>query len=332
MHLRVSLRRITTAMLALGVLVVFAVAVLPRSTTRSASAAGDCTIDASLDSEEQAFLTLINNHRAQNGLPKLAISYTLTRASAWKSKDLGVNAYFAHDDLTRTWVQRVRDCNYGFNTYIGENIAAGVTTAQQAFDIWKNSPGHNANMLGSNYNSIGIGRYFVQGSPYGWYWTTDFGGFDDGWSTIAQTATVPAATLTPTATRTSTPVLAPTQTSTPTPVATATAPSIYLGGGASPAYLRAGSKQILAARVLTTRSMTALIDVEVYNASGARVFQTYADNRILEANGSNVMHFRWTLPAGLAPGTYTVMVGAFSPGWGTVYAWNPNAAIFVVAP
>jgi uncharacterized protein YkwD len=145
-----------------------------------------------MDSEEQQFLTLINDHRAQSGLPPLALSYTLTKASAWKSADMGTNRYFAHDDLNRTWVQRVQDCGYGFNTWLGENIAAGVQTAQQAFDIWKNSPGHDANMLGANYTSIGIGRYYAAGSPYGWYWTTDFGGFDDGYSSIAEEAPAPA--------------------------------------------------------------------------------------------------------------------------------------------
>lgn len=149
----------------------------------SASAAGDCTVDATMDSEEQAFLVLINNYRAQNSLGPLSASYMLTRASAWKSKDLATNNYFAHDDLTRTWSARIVDCDYGFNTWLGENIAAGYTTAASVFAGWQASPGHNANMLGTNYTTIGIGRYFVQGSTYGWYWTTDFGGFSDGWAT-----------------------------------------------------------------------------------------------------------------------------------------------------
>ncbi len=361
MYLRISLRRISAVLVALGVLVAFAAIALPRASTRTASAAGDCTIDASIDSEEQGFLTLINNYRAQNGLSRLAISYTLSRASAWKSKDLGVNAYFAHDDLSRTWVQRVRDCNYGFNTYIGENIAAGVTTAQEAFDIWRNSPGHNANMLGSNYTSIGIGRYYVQGSPYGWYWTTDFGGFDDGWSTIAATATPAPPTVTPVPpTRTSTPVAAPTRTPTPvvaptrtatpvppsnTPTRTATAPaptntpsatptpapqvSMTTIVSASPMYVHGGSKQLFTIQVATTPSVYALVDLEVYSAAGARVLQTY-QSAILRVDSSNKSYVPWTLPAGLTPGTYTVKVGIFSPGWGTVWAWNPNAAMFIV--
>lgn len=39
----------------------------------TALAAGDCTTTPSIDADEQALLTLINNHRAQNGgLPPLA--------------------------------------------------------------------------------------------------------------------------------------------------------------------------------------------------------------------------------------------------------------------
>lgn len=149
-------------------------------------AAGDCTVtgaEAALDAEEKAFLTLINNHRVANGRAPLTVSYTLTRASAWKSKDMGTLSYFAHDDtpIARSWSQRIRDCGYGFSTYLGENIAAGYTTGDSVFNGWKNSPGHNANMLGANYTTIGIGRHYVAGSPYGWYWTTDFGGYDDGW-------------------------------------------------------------------------------------------------------------------------------------------------------
>jgi uncharacterized protein YkwD len=162
-----------------------------------AGAAGDCVADERVDTEELAFLALVNQHRAQNGLPALGLSYTLSRAAAWKSRDLGVNRYFAHDDLSRTWVQRIRDCGYAYNTYIGENIAAGVSSAQGAFDLWKNSPGHNANMLGANYKTIGIGREYVAGSPYGWYWTTEFGGVDDGYAEIAKPTPIAALPPTP---------------------------------------------------------------------------------------------------------------------------------------
>ena len=196
------------------------------------SAAGDCTADPSLDSEELAFLTLINNHRAANGLGPLAPSYTLSKAAQWKSNDMGVNAYFAHDDLFRGWVQRLRDCGHTANAWLGENIAGGTQTAQEAFNIWKNSPGHNANMLFEHYTGIGIGRAYVPGSPWGWYWTTDFTSVNDPFPPGNPTATptrTPTRTNTPiaatsTPTRTSTPVAAtstPTRTNTPS-IATST--------------------------------------------------------------------------------------------------------------
>lgn len=179
---------------ALGAIVVASASMAMDASThlRPAAAATGCNTDEIVDAEEQAFLALVNQHRVQNGRAPLGLSYTLSRAAAWKSRDMGVGAYFAHDDIGRTWVQRIRDCGYRYNTYIGENIAAGVASAQAAFDLWKNSPGHNANMLGTNYTTIGIGREYVAGSPYGWYWTTEFGGVDDGYAVISQPEPVEA--------------------------------------------------------------------------------------------------------------------------------------------
>ena len=185
---RISFVVFTIAAALLATLFAFAVS----GAAPPAFAAADCVAGERVDTEELAFLALVNQHRAQNGLPALGLSYTLSRAAAWKSRDLGVNRYFAHDDLSRTWVQRIRDCGYRYNTYIGENIAAGVSSAQAAFDLWKNSPGHNANMLGANYTTIGIGREYVAGSPYQWYWTTEFGGVDDGYAEIADPAPIEA--------------------------------------------------------------------------------------------------------------------------------------------
>jgi uncharacterized protein YkwD len=180
------------------------------------AAAGDCTADPSLDSEEIAFLSLINNHRAQNGLGPLTPSYTLSKAAQWKSNDLGVNAYFAHDDLFRTWVQRLRDCGHTANAWLGENIAGGTASAQAAFDIFKNSPGHNANMLGTAYTGIGIGRAYVAGSPFEWYWTTEFTSINDPFPSAPTPTKTPITTPAPTATNTPAP---------PSATATAAPPS-----------------------------------------------------------------------------------------------------------
>lgn len=131
-----------------------------------------------LDAEEQAFLNLLNQHRAQNGLASLSANTNLQAASEWMSADMGSHNYFSHtDSLGRDPFQRMRDFGYNYNTWLGENIAAGTSSAQVVFDLWRNSPGHNANMLNPNYKVVGIGRVYTNGSTYGWYWTNDFGGY-----------------------------------------------------------------------------------------------------------------------------------------------------------
>ncbi|MCH8950302.1 MAG: hypothetical protein IIB87_08000 [Chloroflexi bacterium] len=146
-----------------------------------AHAGPDCAANSSIDSEEQAFFTLLNNYRADRGLSRLAMSETLNRAAAWKSQHMASNGYFAHDDigLGRTFTDRLRDCGYDFNTWMGENIAAGNETAAATFAQWRESAGHNANMLNPDFNAVGIGRAYDDATPYGWYWTAEFGGVVD---------------------------------------------------------------------------------------------------------------------------------------------------------
>ena len=206
----------------LTILALMAAAALPLlSPASEARALTNCDVtagDLALDAQEQAFLTLINGYRAQNGLGALKVSTNLDRSSAWLSRDLGVKNYFSHtDSLGRTPSTRAMNC--GYPSGAGENIAAGTVwdTAQEVFAAWQGSPGHNANMLNASYKMIGIGRAQVAGSTYTWYWTTDFGLVDDG---TAGTAPPPAAT--PTATPT--PIRTPTSTPTPTPTPT-TVPS-----------------------------------------------------------------------------------------------------------
>jgi Cysteine-rich secretory protein family len=72
--------------------------------------------------------------------------------------------------------------------YGGENAAAGQTTPHAAFYGWLYEPttvstcgfnlqnGHRYNILNNNGPAAGVGYASVPGSPYGVYWTQDFGG------------------------------------------------------------------------------------------------------------------------------------------------------------
>jgi uncharacterized protein YkwD len=130
-----------------------------------------------LDSEEQAFLGIINDYRAQNGLGALVLNDSLNGVASWMANDLAVNNYFSHtDSLGRDPFQRMDQLGYNYNTWRGENLVAGTDTAPYAFQLWKDSPGHNENMLGEHYTVIGIARAYSANSNFEWYWATEFGG------------------------------------------------------------------------------------------------------------------------------------------------------------
>ena len=182
-----------------------------------------------LSGEEQALLEDVNSYRIQNGLNPLTISSTLTEAARVMSQDMANVDYFSHtDSLGRTPFQRMAlsgyDCE-AYNTWCGENLAAGVSAGSETFELWRNSPNHNGNMLNPNYVVAGIAAAFNQDSTYGWYWTLDMGGVDDSGQappTATPEPTPIAPTLTPSPSPTATPQASPTATPEPAVSPTAT--------------------------------------------------------------------------------------------------------------
>jgi uncharacterized protein (TIGR03437 family) len=133
-----------------------------------------------LDTEEQAVLKLINDYRVANGLGTLQVSVALTNAADWMSNDMATKGYFSHTDSTgRDSFTRMRSFGYNFNTWLGENIAAGYSDAATTFNQWKTSPAHNEVMLQPDFKVIGIGRVVNLSANYRYYWTTNFGGIVD---------------------------------------------------------------------------------------------------------------------------------------------------------
>jgi len=169
-----------------------------------------------LTDEEAALLSLINEYRVQNGLSPLGVSPTLTTAARWMSEDMAEHNYLGHiDSLGRDPRERMQAFGYTGSGW-GEIIRVGSSTPEGAFEAWRNSPGHNQVMLTSYFVVAGVGKAVNLDSSYGWYWTVDFGDYDDSdgsWPT-------PTSTLTPTPSPTPTP--APTPAPTPTPALTPT--------------------------------------------------------------------------------------------------------------
>ncbi|MEM3464940.1 MAG: CAP domain-containing protein [Candidatus Jordarchaeales archaeon] len=144
----------------------------------SASSIWVCTAD--LNSEKNTLLSLINEYRQQNGLQPLRVSSALATAAQLHSEDMALHNYFSHTSLDgRTVRDRVMQAGYTYNTVIGENIACGVAAAQYVFEAWKNSHTHNSIMLDPRFKVIGIGAAYNATGYFKYYWTADFGGYDD---------------------------------------------------------------------------------------------------------------------------------------------------------
>ncbi|HEY5624990.1 MAG TPA: CAP domain-containing protein, partial [Dehalococcoidia bacterium] len=177
--------------------------------------------DPSFDSEEQAFLTLINDYRAQNGRAPLTTDCRLNAAADWFANDMAIDNYwpsnhYDNEDPPRSPAQRASE--FGFNLG-GEIIAGGQISAKQALEAWQNSPGHNSVML-RDYVVIGIGRAFHPNAKYRWYWVADFAYYVPP-PAQPQCGPPPTPPLTPSPTPVPTPVPTPSPTPVPTPSPTA---------------------------------------------------------------------------------------------------------------
>lgn len=134
---------------------------------------------------EDSVLSLVNQHRAAGAScggsgfgPTHALSMNgqLRLAARGHSEDMAIQGFFSHTSPQGvTFSQRIRAAGYG-GSPIAENIAAGYATAEAAVAAWMSSPGHCANIMSPSFRSIGVGYAYRSGSPYGAYWTQDFGG------------------------------------------------------------------------------------------------------------------------------------------------------------
>jgi uncharacterized protein YkwD len=114
--------------------------------------------------DEQLLVTLTNQARAAAGLPALKVDSALHDMARWRSKDMIDRHYFSHSippDGKKVF-DYLQASGYCFKV-AGENIGTNnfpddiaTQTIQQGF---MDSSGHRANILGTGWDSIGIGAY-----------------------------------------------------------------------------------------------------------------------------------------------------------------------------
>lgn len=139
---------------------------------------------AQADNVEARVLALVNAARARPQrcggqafapAPPLRLNDTLQSVASAHAAEMARYSYFSHTGRNGSTVDgRATQAGYPWRN-IGENIAAGQTTADTVVRGWINSPGHCANIMSPAYSEMGAAFVVNQQSSAGIYWAQVFG-------------------------------------------------------------------------------------------------------------------------------------------------------------
>jgi hypothetical protein len=101
--------------------------------------------------------------------------------------------------------------------------------------------------------------------------------------------------------------------------------------GVEPNVASPGQEVAVWQELIATSDANLLVDFELYDAQGQKVWQTWHDGQPLSGGAATTQTAQFTID-NLPPGDYVCKIGVFSAGWGTLYAWNDEAASLRVEP
>lgn len=124
------------------------------------------TSSANVATAEKNAVELMNADRRANGLSDLKVSSAVTAAARSHAQDMVNRKFFSHSNPDgKTPSDRLKAAGISYSA-VGENIAEN-TSVQAAETSFMNSSGHRANILNSNYTTVGIGvAYDSAGNVY----------------------------------------------------------------------------------------------------------------------------------------------------------------------
>jgi uncharacterized protein YkwD len=124
-----------------------------------------------------ALLDQVNAARRKGGAPPLRANPLLDKAAQKHAEDMLARGYFAHESPGGGTVrERAKEAGYDWRE-IGENIAEGQLTIDEAMDGWMKSPGHRRNILDPGFTELGTGVVAAKGKDgeYRVLWVQNFG-------------------------------------------------------------------------------------------------------------------------------------------------------------
>jgi uncharacterized protein YkwD len=118
---------------------------------------------------------LVNAYRKEKGLRPLKLQPNLTEAARAHSRDLAKWDRISHfgSDGSNPW-DRVKRAGYNAKL-AAENVGTGQVTIEEVIKGWKNSPGHNKNLLLPDAEHMGIALVQDTKTEFKTFWTLVLG-------------------------------------------------------------------------------------------------------------------------------------------------------------
>ena len=117
----------------------------------------------------------INRVRKGNGSKPLVFDQTLANAARNQARMMADRDQMSHN-FGPGLSLRDRVTAVGYHGPVGENVAAGQRTLEQALSGWMDSAGHRHTMLSDDWTNFGMAVVSGRpGSRYGTYWAAIFG-------------------------------------------------------------------------------------------------------------------------------------------------------------
>ncbi len=109
---------------------------------------------------------MISRYRREHGLSTVKTDPQLTAIAERQVKAMAASGIMDHS-VAGSFASRISGARTGM---AAENIAAGTKTWAETFRMWQTSPGHNANLLQSKADSVGVAAARNDQTRYKTFW------------------------------------------------------------------------------------------------------------------------------------------------------------------
>src|SRR5712671_422313 len=109
---------------------------------------------------------MISRYRREHGLSTVKTDPQLTAIAERQAKAMAASGIMDHS-VAGPFTSRMSGARTGM---AAENIAAGTKTWAETFRMWQTSPGHNANLLQSRADSVGVAVARNDQTRYKTFW------------------------------------------------------------------------------------------------------------------------------------------------------------------